>query len=210
MPFVPVPNTIAVDVVYLYAGQRVENTLYFERGDGWDTTSITTFLNDLQAWISQELMPVLSQAIQFIELAARLLDTASSIGIVNTVSPVVSGGVAGDAVSNNVSYTVSFRTGLTGRSFRGRNYVPGIPVTSVASNTIGAGFRTALLAYYTGLMALGVDNGITWVVVSRFSGVDSNGDPIPRVTGVTTPIVSVGTFDTTVDSQRRRLPGRGT
>lgn len=211
MPFVPVPNTIAVDVVYLLGGQRVENTLYFERGDGWDVASITAWLTDLRAWISEELMPSLSAALEFIELAARLLDTASSIGIVNTISPVVSGGVAGDAVSNNVSYTISFRTGLTGRSFRGRNYVPGLPVTSVAGNTIAAGTRTALLAFYDGLRSLGGDNGIAWVVVSRFSGVDpTTGDPIPRTTGVTTVIQSVGTFDVTVDSQRRRLPGRGT
>lgn len=210
MPFVPVPNTIAVDVLYLLDSQRVENTLYFERSDGWDLASITAFLADLQAWISSELMPALSASIQFIELAARLLDTASSIGLVNTVSPPVSGGQPGDSVSNNVTYTVSFRTGLTGRSFRGRNYVPGLSVATIGQNTIAGGTRTALLAFYDGLRSLGGDNGISWVVVSRFSGVDPvTKKPIPRTTGVTTVITSVGTFDTTVDSQRRRLPGRG-
>lgn len=210
MPFVPVPNTIAVDVIYLLDSQRVENTLYFERSDGWDLASITAFLTDLEAWISSELMPLLSASIQFIELAARLLDTASSIGLVNTVSPPVSGGQPGDSVSNNVTYTVSFRTGLTGRSFRGRNYVPGLSVSTVGGNTIAGGTRTGLLAFYDGLRSLGGDNGIAWVVVSRFSGVDPVTKlPIPRTTGVTTVITSVGTFDTTVDSQRRRLPGRG-
>jgi hypothetical protein len=48
-----------------------------------------------------------------------------------------------------------------------------------------------------------------WVVVSRFSGVDVNGDPIPRAAGVVNIITAVLAVDNTVDSQRRRLPHRG-
>jgi len=43
-----------------------------------------------------------------------------------------------------------------------------------------------------------------------FGGVDPDtGKPIPRAEGVTTPVQSVVITDTIVDSQRRRLPGRG-
>jgi hypothetical protein len=44
----------------------------------------------------------------------------------------------------------------------------------------------------------------TWVVVSRFSG------GVERVTGVTTPVVQAAYHDLNLDSQRRRLTGRGT
>jgi hypothetical protein len=209
MPFVPVPNTLQVDVLYLWDGQRVENTLYFEEPDGWDAPSIGVFLGELRTLISEELMPLLSVSIQFIELVGRLLDTASSVGVVLSVTPTISGSNPVEAVPNNVTYTVSFRTGLTGRSFRGRNYVPGIPNDAVTGNTIEAGFRTGVLAFYDALMALATVEGVIWVVVSRFSGVDGSGNPIPRAAGVTTPVISVGTADLTVDSQRRRLPGRG-
>jgi len=47
------------------------------------------------------------------------------------------------------------------------------------------------------------------VVVSRFSGVDADGHPIPRTTGVSTLVASVAIVDPVIDSQRRRLPGRG-
>jgi len=56
-----------------------------------------------------------------------------------------------------------------------------------------------------------LDSGdFTWVVVSRFSGVDPDtGKPIPREAGVATPVLAPLVTDLTVDSQRRRLPGRG-
>lgn len=211
MAFVPVPNTIEVDVIYLLDGQRMENTLYFENPSGWTVGDIITWLDELNTFISSELMPLLTSAIQFIELAARLLDTASSIGASVSIVPPVSGGVVGEQLPNNVTYTISFKTGLTGRSFRGRNYVPGLGLDAVNGNSIAAATRTGLLAFYTELKARALTNGTPWVVVSRYSGVNpTTGKPIPRAVGVTTEVQSITTYDNTVDSQRRRLPGRGT
>lgn len=209
MPFVPVPNTLQIDVIYLLDNQRVENTLYFEKNSTWIPDEIVDFTNSLRAYIEEELMPLLSSAIGLVEIVARLLDTASSIGFNLPVNPPVTGGVPTESLPNNVTYTISFKTGLTGRSFRGRNYVPGLDINAVTGNQIDATKRTALLDYYTGIRALALESSVTWVVVSRYSGVDGDGKPIPRATGVTTPITSVSTFDNTVDSQRRRLPGRG-
>jgi hypothetical protein len=45
--------------------------------------------------------------------------------------------------------------------------------------------------------------------VSRFSGVDEDGRPIPRVAGISTVVLSYGVTDNNLDSQRRRLAGRG-
>lgn len=209
MPFVPVPNTLQVEAIYLLDGQRVENTLYFEHPGGWDLPSITAWMEQLRLLIEEDLLPLLSSTIQFIELVGRLLDTASSIGYSIAISPPGTGGASGELMPNNVTYTVSFKTGLTGRSFRGRNYIPGLSINSVDGNNIASAFRTGVLAFYDALLALATSEGLGWVVVSRYSGVDADKKPIPRVTGVTTPIVAATTFDNTVDSQRRRLPGRG-
>jgi hypothetical protein len=210
MPFVPVPNTIEVETRYLWDTQQVETTSFFERDTPWNAVTIGDWLDQMNTLIQEELMPLLSTSIQLIELVARLLDTASSIGFTLPVSGVVRGGVDFAAVPNNSTYTVSFKTGLTGRSFRGRNYVPGIPDNARTANTIDPTFRTGVLSFYDQLRALATSSSITWVVASRFSGVDpTTGDPIPRTVGVTTPIISVSTADLVLDSQRRRLPGRG-
>ena len=209
MPFVPVPNTIAIDAIYLLDSQRVENTLYFEKPDGWTIGEITDFVTALRALIQEELLPLLTAGISLVEILARLLDTASSIGFSLPGTPGNGGGVGGGAAPNNATFTVSFKTGLTGRSFRGRNYVPGIPDDARVGNIIDADFITGLKVFYGDVRALASEHEAVWVVVSRFSGVDSDGKPIPRTTGVTTPILSVTTFDNVIDSQRRRLPGRG-
>lgn len=210
MPFVPVPGVIQVDVIYLIDSQRVENTMYFEKGDGWTLEDISTWLEELNTLIQSDLLPFLSSSLQLIELVARLLDTASSIGLSFVPSPTPSGGVTGDYMPNNVTYTISLKTGLTGRSFRGRNYVPGLPKGDADGNTIQSDLRTGLLAFYNLLITNAAAFGNPMVVVSRYSGVDPvTGKPIPRVTGLSTPVTTAATFDQTLDSQRRRLPGRG-
>lgn len=210
MPFVPVPNTVQVDVIYLWDGQRVENTLFFEKPGGWVLADLEDLLDNVNTLLQTELLPFMTNAIQLIELVARLLDTASSIGSALAISPPASGSVAGESMPNNVTYTISFKTGLTGRSFRGRNYMPGLGIDAVNGNNVSTTFRTACLSFFNALFAWASANGTPWVVVSRYSGVDPvTKKPIPRVTGVTTNVTAVTTFDTTVDSQRRRLPGRG-
>jgi len=204
MAFVPVPNTIAVDVIYELSGQRVENTLYFEKPGGWDAAAITTFLENLRDIIATGLLPLLHTSLQLVQLVGTLLDAVESISIVSLVSPPLGGGVSGTQLPNNVTYTVQFKTALRGRSFRGRNYVPGIPQTGISANNIDATLRTGLLDFYDTVRELALDNTCLWVVVSRVA------DGVERTTGVTTPITGPATADSFLDSQRRRLPGRGT
>jgi len=209
MPFVPVPDVIEVDVNYTLDGQIVQNTMYFHSSTGWDASSISTWLSDMKDLIASDLMPFLSSALELFELVGKLLDAASSISATFGAFTPVSGSDINSMLPNNSTYTISFRTGLSGRSFRGRNYIPGLTSGSVSGNVIDSTTRTGILDFYTTLRALAISSGYEMVVVSRFSGVDVNGDPIPRVTGLATEILSFGTADFTVDSQRRRLPGRG-
>jgi hypothetical protein len=210
MPFVPVPNTIEVDINYLQDSQVLQNTLYFENPIGWDAGEIGGFLTALRTLIVSDLMPLLSASIQVFELVGKLLDAASSVGFTLAVSPPVSGGDINEAMPNHVSYAISFKTGLSGRSFRGRNYVPGLTTASVEGNVISSATRTGLLDFYTTVLDMATTASVIMVVVSRYSGIDPvTKKPIPRVTGITTPILSFSTADLVIDSQRRRLPGRG-
>lgn len=205
MPFVPVANTVMVEAVYEWDGQVVENTMYFERTVGGVAEGdITGLLELIRTTIEEELMPLLTTGIQLVRLVGTLLEAIDAISVTLSVNPPFAGGVPDEAMPNNVSYVVSFITAQRGRSFRGRNYVPGLPQTAVAGNHIVPGTRTALLAFYETLAAAAVIDEWLMVVVSRFA----NG--AERVAGVTTPINAFTTFDTVVDSQRRRLPGRGT
>lgn len=204
MPFVPVPNTVMVEAIFEMDGQIVENTYYFENVDSsTDAGGIMALLQVIRTTIQEDLMPLLSSVIGLVRLVGTLLDAVDSIGITLSLPSPFLGGVVGEHLPNNVSYTVSFVTALRGRSFRGRNYIAGIPADGADGNQIDPTFRTGLLSFYDTLRNAVATEGWTMVVVSR----TSNG--APRVTGVTTPINAITTYDTYLDSQRRRLPGRG-
>lgn len=203
MPFVPVPNTVEVDVIFELDGQRVENVHYYEFATDPGTAEVADLLSTLRALIETELMPLLSSALTLVELVGTLLTAIDSFSISNVVTPPVAGGNSTQALPNNVSYTITKQTALRGRSFRGRNYVVGMTEDAVNLNTINPTFRADLLSVWEQLRTVPQGDGWTQVVVSRFA----NG--APRATGVTTPVTSVTTFDATVDSQRRRLSGRG-
>lgn len=211
MPFVPVANVAEVEIRMLLDGQKVENTLWFENAGAVTALNMGILTTALYDWWDTYYKPLTWNGTQLREIYA--VDQTTNTGPTNTLS---GGGLVGtggaNAASNNVSVTVSFRTDLRGRSFRGRNYMLGLPLTILANqNQITAGYAADLITAYTALVGPGAfATGWTWGVASRFSGVDADGDPIPRVAGVFTPITSVVITDLIVDSQRRRLPARGT
>jgi len=151
-----------------------------------------------------------SNAVQLVEVVVT--DMSSLTGGQVSFSPPIGefGGKGGPPLPSNVSLSISFRTALRGRSFRGRNYVVGLAVDDqLDQNSIKPTVMSAWVDAYTELIALASGAGATWIVASRFSGVDGDGHPVPRAAGVTTPITNVVATDNTIDSQRRRLPGRG-
>jgi len=134
---------------------------------------------------------------------AKDLTVAGGAEVDNTVSVGVTGGDPGASMPGNVALAVSFRTGLAGRSNRGRNYIPGVPRPWVAGNTVAGVWAGYLTTAYDSLITELVASEFTWVVVSRFTA------GAVRALGVTNPIINSLVTDLAVDSMRRRLQGRG-
>jgi len=210
MPFIPVTNTIGVELIFEWDGQVVENTLYFEFDGAPTLGDVGTFIGELNTLVQTDLLPLLSNTLALVRIVAKLLTTIDGFQHILNVSPPATGSGGDRPVPNNSTYAIQFKSALSGRSFSGRNYIAGILEEDVTSNSVTGALRTGLLAFYTAVGALAASNNFTHVVVSRYSGVDGDGKPIPRAAGVTTPVTTYTTADLTVDSQRRRLPGRGT
>jgi len=203
MPFVPVTNVLQAEIRYLMDNQRVENTLYFHRPTGVVQVNAVGLADYLFNWWNTSMKPLLASTVQLREIFVTDLSSANSFTHTRVSSPVVAGTRVGAAMPNSIALAISFRTANRGRSFRGRNYVMGSTEGDVVDNTFTGAYVDAVQAAYVAMNAgLGALNFV-WVVVSRFS----NG--APRAIGLATPITVVGVFDGIVDSQRRRLPGRG-
>jgi len=210
MPFVPVPNTVLAELRMSLDGQRVENTLYFRRGFTPTVAEITALGNALITWWGAFVADYTNAAVTLEEVFLTDLTTAIASAVSVPATSGIIGTIGGDFIPANASLAVSFRTANRGRSFRGRNYIVGLSEDSVTGNTVDPDVVTLIeLAYNQLLSSLPGTSGWTWSVVSRFSGIGLGGVPIPRTTGLATTITSVNVVDPIVDSQRRRLPGRG-
>jgi len=109
-----------------------------------------------------------------------------------------------DPLPFNCAHCVSFRTANRGRSGRGRNYVMGLSDSEAAASAIQTTRLNLDVNAYAALVGAGTFvAGLQFCVVSRYSG------GAPRSVALIQPITSVLSVDATIDSQRRRLPGRG-
>jgi len=203
MPFVPAANTAAIDVVFSLDGQIVENTLYYQATTTPGATELASLVEVVTAYIKDEILPFLHAAISLVRVVGTLIDVIDGLQYTSTTGLPAAGAGTGPLLPNNVSFCISFRTGLSGRSGRGRNYIAGINGDTVAGNTFDNTWANNLVTAYAGLQSVAGDDGWQQVVVSRFTA------GAPRTTALVSVVTSTLSTDHTVDSQRRRLPGRG-
>jgi hypothetical protein len=167
------------------------------------------------AYIRDEIMPLLTELISLVRVVGTLLDAVDAFTVTNTSGLPTAGSIEESTAKSfpgNVTMAVSFRTSAAGRSGRGRNYVPGLVDLRDGNSLLDDTYAGQVITAWQGLRAIAGDDGWSQVVVSRFSGstiVDGKKVPTPRAAGVTNVVTSTLLTDRTLDSQRRRLPGRG-
>lgn len=204
MAFIPVADTIEVELFQFLHGQKVENTLGFRLDGGFGAGEVIDLWNNLLIWWETTFSTDLSNNLSL--RGAKITDLSSISAPAyefNAPTPNPTGDDAVAALPGNVALCVSFRTLARGRSYRGRNYVCGLSENAVTGNTVDSTVVLALQAAYNGLRSLPFDNPWEHVVISRFNA------GAPRTTGVATKVTSCVIVDPYVDSQRRRLTGRG-
>jgi hypothetical protein len=210
MPFVPVNHTMLVEIRMNIVGQKVENTIWVHALDLIDADALALVGETVKAWWISDYAPQVSDLVSLTEIVVTDQTTATS-GQVTIDGDHQLGGQIGGTLTTNSTFAVSFRTASRGRAFRGRNYIVGIPLEHMAeTNVVEASWASDIVTAYENLLTALGDAGFQWVIASRFSGVDPDtGKPIPRAAGVITDVITVVASDLTIDSQRRRLPGRG-
>lgn len=116
----------------------------------------------------------------------EVIDLTSASGwVANLVTGRV--GTAGaSVVQNQVAMVVTLQTARRGRSYRGRNYLAGLPQSDLVSpSEWSLAAISTFETYYGNLMNAIQTAGWTPVVLSRVQG------GVPLVLGVTTPVAAV-------------------
>lgn len=210
MAFTPAENTVKVELNYTSQGQKCANIIYIQLPNPPVPTDLIDVAAAVATWWSARMAPLTCAGTSLDNVTCTDLTVANSYQIVYTSGLPDLGSRGVNPVPNNATVVTKFHTSLSGRSFRGRSYFVGLELGDLTgdANHVDSAFAIDLAEAWE-LLITDIDptHGV-WVVASFYSGVDGDGKPIPRSEAVMTPIIACST-DTTVDSQRRRLPGRG-
>jgi len=200
--YIEVPNTAEVRLMYNTAGGLAENVINFQKSGGWSLSDLADLAAAVEDSWETNISPIVAETITLTQTVATDISTETG-GQVADIGGI-SGGQGNPALPNNVTFVVSFKTASRGRSYRGRLYHVGLTENFVTLDSLGDSNAAAFQADYENFFA-DIETavpGASHVVVSRCNA------GAWRTTAVVTPVTSYF-VDSTIDSQRRRLAGRG-
>jgi len=204
MPFVPAPNIVELQFRYTNAGEQTENRIHLDVGATPTALDLANINEAAAEWYTGNMPDLQPTSLVLREIYSKSLETQPGPEATYTAGLPIPGTSAFQALPSNASLAVSLRSGETGRSARGRWYWQQLAENQVDTNLVTTGAQADILAAMQNLKNAMTDVSATWVIVSY------RHNNAPRVGGpVYFTVNSIILVDNVVDSQRRRLPGRG-
>jgi len=200
MPFQPATDCAVASIQYTSGGKSIANVVNFKSAAPYDQDDIDALALTVDTWVGTYVLSEVRNTVTYNQTVVRGLSSALDLEATNNDN-AGTGALSGSALPNNVTFCLSLRTGLTGRSARGRFYVPPYDASKLsAANVVSSTFRDQWISI---LLQLGLDAaaaGWTWGVLSRRHA------GVVLAEAVLRPIVDVIAVDDFVDHQDRRLP----
>jgi len=200
MPFIRVPGVAQVNIRADYLGVPMENVLCFTTGEDPATPQVLQQLTEgMSASWNTNMLPHLSSAYVLREYHTRDLSVENGSVWTDATAAGNTGVQAGAPLPGNIAFCISFRTGLAGRSHRGRIYIAGLTEPEVTGNLLA---QLRVDGLVDGLNAVRADMftlGFVHVIASRFH------NNAPRAVGISTNVIATVAVDNRVDTQRGRL-----
>lgn len=203
-PFIPAPGVFKVQLIYLYNSQRIENVFNVRSGGALLVADADRIEAVFANWWNVSARAQVTSQCSLNLIVLDALDSASGLHKEYTSGWTPAGSGAGSAAPGNITSSVKLSTGLRGRSFRGRFYWPGLGTAFINGNQLNTGVATAIQTSANLLrtnLAAGSPSDRLVVTSYRTGG-------SWRTTAVSTEVTAASTH-ANVDSQRRRLSGRG-
>jgi hypothetical protein len=209
--WVPAPNTLQVEMTYGSYGGVMQN-VYHVQGTG-SVTDIDLLANKVLdaviAWDGAHLKQWRYADSSLFKVVVR--DIGQESGPAWERALVVYGTNAGAMLPDSVTVAVKWVTGRSGRSYRGRTYHCGLTDTMRQHDDLAPAALTGLTAAYNALIPAmsGLDILGTGLTSAALVVVSASHNKAARATAEITPITAAVFADGHLDSQRRRLAGRG-
>lgn len=205
-PFVPVTNVLQVEFRYRVFSQNVENVMYFGSEDlemVWDSAKADDLMDAIEVEWGVTYEPLVCTDVVLTELYCTDLSSETAPTYNKVLN--LTGTHLGSSLPTGSTFTTTFVTQGRGRSSRGRNYWIALPENEVVGNQVDADYQGSILSWYGNLASTLqlLTPPIVQYVVSRFS------EGAWRTNGLAQLVTAYRSADLNVDSQRRRLSGRG-
>jgi hypothetical protein len=188
---------------YSSFGQTIENVFYFERGVDYDADSCADLALAIKDSYDTNFRPIHPTELTLIDITVTAQHVESGPNSNLPVGEAGTSGSAGFETTGN-TFVIKFGTGSSGRSFRGRMYWPHLVNSWVSNNQID---NTTALSLATAAESFFDD--IETATGDRHAIVSYQHDCEWRTLATVTDVVNYTYTDLNLDSQRRRLSGRG-
>jgi len=201
MPFVPVPATIKCSLFQTLNGQPFMNRIHVGVAATLPTAlGCAGVASAVAGWWTGNVKALVAGTCELRAVEAISIAEENGPSFTFTSGLPSAGTATSEALPGSNAFCVSLRSGLTGRSARGRYYWGGLTQDQVLLNEVNSGVVTSIVAAMDNLISTieGIEANL--VIVSYISG------GVPRPGGPVKFIVNDAlAVDNTVDSQRGRL-----
>jgi len=199
-----VTDAVQANIIATYFGQQVETTLYFAADGGFISGDIQALADLLAGWVGATWAGEFSQ--DYTPYLVTVRDLGTTEGELGSATIIVTAEQDDHAgLPGNVSLAIARKTGLSGRTNRGRIFLVGLAENDAVGNTVDTTFANTKRDQLNGLTSVlaAAESPFFQVVVSRKP--TTPGGTHGKYTSISEWVV----VDYNLDSQRRRLNGRG-
>lgn len=200
MPFIPADETARIAITYTNnLGNTAVNVIHVQTDEAPITLAVLGGMADVvEDWLASDWADVAGQNWTATNLDLRDLTTATGPVLAREITEA--GVLTAENLPSQVTIAISLRTGVAGRSGRGRLYHVGLTESQVTGDYINGATLTALQTAYNNLRLALEAASYFWIVASFYT----NGAPRPAAQRRV--IQSVTLTDSRVDRQIRRTP----
>lgn len=196
-------NLARVTMNFRQQGQACANIYHVAGPAVYDASTLLLVSDALKDWWVANLRAGVVSQVTLESVVAVSLEDETAPAIENTSELPSHGTVASEGLPMNVTFAVRWLTALHGRSYRGRTYHIGLAAEDIVESRLDDDVRDGFIEAYSALIAAVNDLGGYALVVASYFGLG-----LQRATILQSDILSCS-IDPVLDSQRRRLPGRG-
>lgn len=200
MPFIPAENTVRTAIEYLSTyGDTAANVQHYRFDGGAPAAADIDDLHDaIKDWLTTDWGNAASNQWQTDLITSTDLTVPDGIQVTSLFTQP--GYLTSPALPSQDTIAVSMRTGLSGRSRRGRNYHVGLAENQVEGSRLLLAAATNIITAWFPLIAKVQAAGWTLVIASF------QANKLPRTTALLTPVTDMILTDTVIDSMDTRKP----